>query len=513
MSSKKNKLVRNSFFNLIGWVWLTLLTVFSVPYMVNKLGIETYGVLILVTTVMGYFAFLDIGLTESVVRYIAEAKANNDFEYLNRVVGSSLVFYLIIGGAGGSLLFLFADLLITKVFTISPALINDARFGIYLSSVGFAVNMLLGVLTKVTEGLQRFDVSNKMSIVIGTLNIGGNIFLLAVGFHIRALLIFNFVVSIIAVITALIVNKTIQPEISFFPSFSKEIFKKMTSFGVNTFVARIESFISTNINNFFVASLLGTGALTFFNIPFRLVGRINSIIYRLSFTLFPMAAEFTAQGEKERLVQIYLKASRTLFLLSSTVFIPIIFFSKGILTVWLGREYAEQGWQVMALISAALYLTSLTMVPSLIANGIGNPRINTFFATVTLTVNTILVYPLTSKFGVIGSASSLLISVLHAPISIYFINKRIMHIDPLKYFREIFHRISVVVLFLIAVAYVMHVVAFGTFLFILSYAVSTAVIALIFVLYPKSHIDNELCTMGWEYCMKAAKKFSLVFKK
>lgn len=491
----KQKYIRNSLFNILGWLWVSLLTMFSVPFMISKLGVEGYGVLILVTTMMGYFAFLDLGLTDSVVRFVAEAKARNDIIYMNQIVGSSLVFYLGVGCIGASIIYFGVNFFVTKVFTIPLALQGVAKFGILLSSVGFIVNMLLSVVAKVSEGLQRFDVSNKITVLFSTITVGGNIVILLIGYRLYSLFIFNFMVSLFSLSAFIIVNIKIQQGLRFFPAFSSTIFKKMLSFGVNTFVARFESFVTSNINTFFITSLLGTAALTVFSIPFRLVGRINSLLYRLSYTLFPLASEFAAQSNHDQLIVIYMKVSRVVLICSVIFHLPCIFFSHEILLLWLGRELADQGWKVMLLMSGSLLLTALTIVPSLVTNGIGKPQINTMAATLTLLLNIVLVYPLISLYGVTGAALSSFISVLHAPFYIYYVNKKILNVKPYDYFKRIFQRVGyvIVILFIlkfISIYYINKVWAESLIL-----GVSILFIIAVFFLNPKTTIDHEIRTL------------------
>src|ERR1035437_10688053 len=65
------RFIKNSFFNVAGWLWLTVISVVTVPYIVKKLGYDAYGVLSLVSMVVGYFAFLDLGLGDAVIKYVS----------------------------------------------------------------------------------------------------------------------------------------------------------------------------------------------------------------------------------------------------------------------------------------------------------------------------------------------------------------------------------------------------------------------------------------------------------
>ena len=64
-----------------------LSTLLLTPFIINSLGDAEYGVYKLVASVTIYLLLLDLGMGNSVVRYVAKYKENKDIESSRKFVG------------------------------------------------------------------------------------------------------------------------------------------------------------------------------------------------------------------------------------------------------------------------------------------------------------------------------------------------------------------------------------------------------------------------------------------
>ena len=69
-------LARNTFWNLLGQGAPLAAAVIAFPPLIRGLGIDRYGVLSLVWTLIGYFSFLDLGLGRALTKLVAERLGN-----------------------------------------------------------------------------------------------------------------------------------------------------------------------------------------------------------------------------------------------------------------------------------------------------------------------------------------------------------------------------------------------------------------------------------------------------
>jgi len=59
--SLSRSVVRNTWWNLLGWTLPILVALFAIPPLIRGLGAERFGILAVAWAVMGYFALFDLG--------------------------------------------------------------------------------------------------------------------------------------------------------------------------------------------------------------------------------------------------------------------------------------------------------------------------------------------------------------------------------------------------------------------------------------------------------------------
>ncbi len=62
---------RNAAFNVLGWALPTLIFLGLTPVMVNKLGLEAFGIVSLIQVVTGYMNVLNFGFSEAIIKQVA----------------------------------------------------------------------------------------------------------------------------------------------------------------------------------------------------------------------------------------------------------------------------------------------------------------------------------------------------------------------------------------------------------------------------------------------------------
>ena len=86
--SQDYKVTRNVIYNFLAQASLLTLSIFSSPYVINKLGTESYGLLAIVSVFVGYFSLLDLGFGVSIVKYISEYTAKDDKKTLTKIINT-----------------------------------------------------------------------------------------------------------------------------------------------------------------------------------------------------------------------------------------------------------------------------------------------------------------------------------------------------------------------------------------------------------------------------------------
>ena len=109
-------LLRNSLWHLSGSALPALVALATVPLMINGLGLEGFGVVMLVTSVVGYFGVLDVNLSAGAIKFLVEHHARKDNQRFAETFWFGVGFYSLLGIIVSVLLLLFADTLLENFF-------------------------------------------------------------------------------------------------------------------------------------------------------------------------------------------------------------------------------------------------------------------------------------------------------------------------------------------------------------------------------------------------------------
>lgn len=131
MSASVKQLIKNSGWYSGGFIIITLVALLITPLLVWKLGVEGYGIYILITSLVGYYGILDLGLGQGLIKFVAEYNAKNDSESLSNAINAAIVVQMVMGLLASILLIIFASNIV-DLLKISEGYKHESKNYIYL---------------------------------------------------------------------------------------------------------------------------------------------------------------------------------------------------------------------------------------------------------------------------------------------------------------------------------------------------------------------------------------------
>jgi O-antigen/teichoic acid export membrane protein len=440
-TSGQHRTLNNAVFNTLPWAVSAILGIVFTPYIVNGFGVEAYGVLSIVLAIVGYLSFLDLNLGQAVVKYVAEYQGEGTLAKVNEVIGTTISLFLAIGITGGVALLLSADLISTRFLKIDPHLILAARSVISIGAVGLLATLLLSAITGAVNGLNRFDITGKMTVFSSIVISLGTVALVKFGFGIEWVVALNVATSLLAFGGLVYAAKRVLPGLSVKPVLRGKMTRRILRFGGYTVLSRLAYVINFQGDKVLVGVLLGASYVTFYTVPVTLTQRVMEVISRLAYVTFPLFSELQGRKNLDQIRDLYLSASRIILFFATAIALPLLIFGNRFLAAWMGPEFERNAGLVVQLSTAALYLMAMSQVPSLVLNGLGHVRITGLFSLTGAGLNLALIYPFASIMGVSGIAASLLVSqIVIVPLFLIFANSKIIRLPMVKLLREVFVR-------------------------------------------------------------------------
>ncbi|HKG23183.1 MAG TPA: hypothetical protein VKC34_14895, partial [Blastocatellia bacterium] len=152
---RSSQIIKNVLMNWTAFASTLLVGFMMSPFLVGRLGDSVYGVWVLVGSLVGYLGLLDFGLTPSIVKFVAEYRAREDQNALNRLVTGSIVVYSLMGVA--SLAFSLTVAFNFNNLFNSPLSHRTAAAVAILAGINLALGFPAAVFIGVVRGYQRYD--------------------------------------------------------------------------------------------------------------------------------------------------------------------------------------------------------------------------------------------------------------------------------------------------------------------------------------------------------------------
>ena len=437
--SPSNKIIENILWNFTGQGWLLILAFFTMPYIIHHLTVELYGIYILVSIVVDYFAFLQLGMGTASVKYISQYLAQDREQDIQLTFWSGVIAHVAMGVLGTLSIFIFADTLIDKFFTMSSHHKETALFALRVGSIGFLVSMLTGMVSSVMRATSRFDLVNRIGIIFGTLQIGSTVLLLHLDYSLKEIVTTNVVIQSGSLCFQWILVRKLLPCLSKFSLNIKTILH-LLKFGGFVTISSVAGPILANIEKILLSSLRSVSALAYYSVPFSLVGRLAVIPSAFASVLFPAYSYYQESEKKEVNRQLHFRSTLYIFLI---LFFPVLFFmfyGYSFLSLWVGNDFAEYSSNILIILSLAGLVNAAAYPSTTALQGIGKPQLPAYFHLVETIIYMPAVYLLIKEYGGIGAAVAWLTRVLLDTVLLHHASCKFLGESLFEWYRSLLSR-------------------------------------------------------------------------
>lgn len=387
-----------------------ILTLISAPIMLHHVDRADYGVLLTLTSIVGWVGYMDIGLGNGLRNKLPEFIANNDFNSAKKIVSSCY-----------ATLAIYVALIITVFLIISPFVdwlevlnspTSDAKEIRELTNVvfiAFCIQFLLGLLNSILFAYQ-------MPAFQSLFTFAGQALALI------ALIIQVFVFNITSVLQIGAVNSIIPPLVLFCgsiglfrtklrkiaPSLQYVDLKSVSGIlglGMKFFVLQMITIVLFQANSIIIARVVNPEAVVEYNLAFKYVSLLTMIF---TIVITPVWSATTDAYIRNDFTWIKktISFSQNVCIISIFIGILMLFVSKFIYGIWLGKDAIDISYSTTGLILLYISFEMLYKVYGTIINGTGK-----VFAQMILTGIIAIIYiPLALLLGSSWGLSGVLIA-------------------------------------------------------------------------------------------------------
>ena len=392
------KLVSNTLFNLLGRFWSFLIALLLTPYILAHLDVRDFGTWVALSIFISSFSLLDLGLGSAFVKHIAEYYAHHDFDRINRVLSSGLMFYIAIGIVQISI-----GLLLEKpLFDLFHVPQSSEAYLLVL--LACAVSNVSGMFLSVFKGIQRMDKSNSLEVKISIVNAIGTIVFLKIGWGMRGLALNVFINACFAMLLTWWALKQTLPVVSIRWNFDRKLVRNMFGYGIKLQVSQVSGLICFRMDKLIVSRFLGIASVSFYEVSSRLTSFMRALPLVMISALIPATSELDAKNDRAKILRTYLLASKYMAMVTIAAMAFLIVEARSVITLWLGNGF-ENSVLLVQILAIGYAANVLGGPASQTGAGVGRPEFDMRSTVLLALLNPIFSILLVRQFGAAGAAT------------------------------------------------------------------------------------------------------------
>jgi O-antigen/teichoic acid export membrane protein len=331
---------------------------FLTPFILHKLGAAGYGLWILVGSVVAYGSLLKFGIPGAVIKYVAEHQARNESEHASRLVATALCLYSVFGVAAIVFIMAIAPVF-PGFFNVPPEDRTTAIWLVRLMGLGIGISIPCSLPTAVLWGLQRFDLSSRVTILSTILTATSTVAVLHFGGGLLGMVAVHIAVNLLMQVPTILFIRQAAPELRFgWRGAERSLIRRVISFGWPLFVIDVAERIQTKSDEIVISIFLPIAAVT----PYAIARKLSEVLQILTDqfikVLPPLASQLHAGNDRIRLQSVYITGTRVTLAILLSLGCVLVILAQPILFTWVGAAYTDYAHLVVILTLALLIETS-----------------------------------------------------------------------------------------------------------------------------------------------------------
>lgn len=388
---QSSQIIYNALTNYGATLFRSLIAFSLVPYMVTRIGTESYGVFLLAISAMGMVELFGMGLSKAVTKNVSGAAANGEVELINVVYSNSLVWLIAIGLLGALSAVLVGQHFAGLFPDVSPAIALEGRMTMFIMAGTILICLVGDTWKGLLAGVQRYDIIN----AVGCVQSGGRAICIVAYFNLAnptllsVVVIFSLFYAVERIGLAFGCYKVI-PELRASSGLVSYLGLRMIAgFAGFVLIGTVANLLISHLVKFMIGRNIGLTELTSYGIALTLMTFANAMVRSFANVLMPVASKYHGVGDGEAIGKLFLHGTKhsAIVILScvgvTAPFLPALY------RLWMGPEFVELcGITLVMFFGQAV--VSYALCANQILTGMGRVRsictVSLCYASVTLAV-------------------------------------------------------------------------------------------------------------------------------
>ncbi len=405
----RRRLARNAILNFIGHVAPLPAALIAIPLLLDALGTDRLGVLMLAWVIVGYFGLFDFGIGRALTKFVAEKLASDDRD-IPSLFWTACILLGLLGVFMASVLWALAGWLATGVLDLPRQLQGEAADAFRLLALSLPFVVTTSGLRGVLEARQQFVLVNAVRLPLGVLMFVAPLAVLPYSRELPAVVLVLVLVRVAAWLAHLVLCLRSMPALLMQFSLSGGAVGALLRLGTWITVSNMVGPLMVYLDRFMIGAMLSAAAVAYYATPCEIVNKLWLLPAALTGVLFPAFAVHARQRAAEVTV-LYHSGIKWTFLAVYPLVLPIVVFAQEGLALWVGDEFARQSFRALQILALGVLLNCVAYVPFTFLQAAGRADLTAKLHLLELPVYLLAAYWLIRLWGIEGAALAWLIRV------------------------------------------------------------------------------------------------------
>lgn len=467
------------------------------PIMIRLLGQSEYGLYSLIGSLVAYLSVLDLGLGNTIVRYVSKNRAVGNKKFESELNGLFLAIYSIIGLITlilGSVLYFNIDNIFGE--TLSFDQIERAKVMMILLIFNTAISFPLCVFSALMYAYERFIFLRVFNIISVLLKPVIALPFLFIGYGAITLVVTATVINI-ACLSANVYYCFKYLNIHFSKGhFEKAFLYEISGYAFFIFLNAIMDKIYWGTGQFILGMISGTIQVAIYAIAMQFMNMYIQFSNAIGSILLPKVTMMVVNGAtKIELTNLMIKIGRVQYIIISYILIIFFLVGKEFIYLWVGEAYLSAYLMILILmIGLLIELIQNAGIAILQAMNLNRYRMTAY--TIVAVINIFTSVILAKMYGGLGCAISTAVALL---ISTGLIMNRYYHkrigIDIPLFWKNIIHMMpSAFILIVLVEIFQMNVsLEYSWLYFVIKVVIYTLIYIILMYFIGMNGYEKNLC--------------------
>lgn len=446
------------------------------PFIIRSLGDSEYGLYTLIGSFVAYLSLMDLGLNNTIIRFVSKFRAEKDQEGERNFLGTIFLIYIGISLMIVLLGFLFyfnLDKVFSKSLSVKEMLKAKIMFQILIFNMAIALPG--GAFTAICNAYESFVWPRMISIIKYVSRAIIIVTILTLGGNAISLVIIDTVLSIIVIsITFLFVIKKLKVKFSF-KVIDLQNFKTIFKYSIWIFLLAITSQFLWNAGQILLGIETDTKTVAYYAVGIMLGGYYGAFSGAISGVFLPRATQMSIGSSKEEILATMVRLGRISLFILFFILTGFVLFGQEFIALWVGDRY-KSSYIIAVIIMIAYTIPLILSFANSLIEAYNKVRFKVMIYLVFFSLGLLLGYHLIGEYKEVGMVIGVSAGWIAAQMVLIIFYHKGLGLNMITFFNRTLYRIFIPVSLLFMAAWLINSKLPTTLTFLIIKIVSYSII-------------------------------------